>query len=82
MSPESLSRPSDFGTQVEFMKLMMICDYPMNASEINGGVAAAASNLVQALLKYTAIKITVIGYWREFLESEPAISDQDRLRVI
>jgi len=64
------------------MKVMMICDYPLSASEINGGVAAAAFNLVQALLKHTSINITVIGYWHDFSGSDPVIDVQDRLTII
>ena len=60
----------------------MICDYPMSASDINGGVAAAAFNLVQALLEHTSIEIIVIGYWPDFTSSEPAVTDHPRLRII
>jgi glycosyltransferase involved in cell wall biosynthesis len=64
------------------MKLLMICDYPMNASEIDGGVAAATFNLVQSLLKYTDIEITVIGFTYGSEDSQPVISNQGRLRAI
>jgi len=64
------------------MKLMLICDYPMSPSEIDGGVAAAAYNLVQALLEHTPIEIVVIGYWPDFVSSSPAITDHSRLRIV
>ena len=51
------------------MKIMMICDYPMAASDITGGVAAAAYNLVHALLKNTSAEIVVIGFWHDYTEN-------------
>ncbi len=54
----------------------------MNSSEIDGGVAAAAYNLVQALLEYTPIEISVIGFWPDFNESTPTVTEKDRLRII
>jgi len=64
------------------MKLLMLCDYPMSPSEIEGGVSAAAYNLVQALLENTSISITVLGFWSGFDRDQPEILEFDRLRVI
>lgn len=64
------------------MKLLMICDYPANASEIEGGVAAATFNLVQSLLKYTDLEITVIGFSYGSDTSQPIVSNQGRLKAI
>ena len=64
------------------MKLLMVCSYPMNPSEIRGGTSAAAYNLVQALIKYTDIEVTVFGFWPGNQDGTPVVSEHGRLKVI
>jgi glycosyltransferase involved in cell wall biosynthesis len=44
------------------MKVMMLTEYPRDSSTIEGGVAAAAHNLVRALVRYTDAHLTVLTY--------------------
>lgn len=64
------------------MKVLMLCDYPLTPSDINGGVAAAGYNLVHALLETTDMEIVVAGFWPGFDEPNPKVIEQDRLRII
>lgn len=64
------------------MKVLMICDYPTNASEISGGVEAATFNLVQSLLKYTDLEITVVRFSRGSEDTRPSVSNDGRLKAI
>ena len=60
----------------------MICDYPLTPSDINGGVAAAAYNLVQSLLEHTDIEIVTIGFWPDFDEDKAHVIKDGRLTVV
>src|SRR5258708_5342411 len=42
------------------MKVLMLTDFPLDASEISGGVQSAAYNLVTALVKYTDVSVTTL----------------------
>lgn len=82
LAPVDRHKHIRIGRTVDTMKLMMICDYPLTPSDINGGVAAAAYNLVQSLLKHTDVNIVVIGFWPDFNEDRPKVIEDGRLKVI
>lgn len=64
------------------MKVLLLCDYPLEASEIDGGVSAASYNLVQNLLEHTDTTIVVAGFWPAFRESKTLQIDRGRLTIV
>lgn len=64
------------------MKLMMLSDYPADADAIGGGVAAAAYNLVNALLNYTDLDIVVFSFTSSVTTPSSQTHAEGRLKVV
>jgi glycosyltransferase involved in cell wall biosynthesis len=63
------------------MRLLMLCDYPRDVSEVFGGTSAAARNLVQALVRYTDANITTFSLWPGATSGQFFSDSNDRIRV-
>ena len=64
------------------MKVMMVSEYPADASAIEGGVAAAAFNLVNALIEFTDIDVTVLTFDRNHEGKDASVVQNGRLKII
>lgn len=71
-----------FASKSHRMKVLLLCDYPLDASEINGGVSAASYNLVQSLLEHTDVTIVVAGFWPGHESSQIGVIEKRRLTVV
>ena len=63
------------------IKLLMLCNYPLNTSEIFGGTSAAAYNLVQALVKYKDIEITTLSFWPGIKSNQFLTDSNSRIKI-
>lgn len=45
------------------IKVLMLCDYPRESSEVFGGTSRAAHNLIQALVKHTDAEVATFSLW-------------------
>ncbi len=64
------------------MRVLMVCHYPRNPSEIFGGTSAAAYNLVQALVKYKKdIDITTFSFWPGIKSNQFFTDLNNRIRI-
>ena len=59
----------------------MLCDYPLDASDIFGGTSAAAYNLVEALLKYTNININTYSFNPDIKSTQSYHKENNRLKI-
>jgi glycosyltransferase involved in cell wall biosynthesis len=63
------------------IKVLMLCDYPRDSSEVFGGTSRAAHNLIQALVNYTDTDVATFSLWPGG-KSAQFFSDSDgRIRV-
>lgn len=63
------------------IKLLMPCDYPVHSSGIFGGTSSAAYNLVQSLIKYTDINITIFSFCPRMKSNQFFSEENNRIRI-
>jgi glycosyltransferase involved in cell wall biosynthesis len=64
------------------MNVLMLADFPVDASEISGGVQSAAYNLVTALVEHTDVSVTVVSFSYDATVIESRTPYGARIRVI
>jgi len=63
------------------MKVLILCNYPLNPSNMNGGTSTVSYNLVESLMQYTDISITVFSFVNRIVDKEIISKNNNKLKI-